>query len=164
MAEKDTEPFAFFSSLFYAIKDDTEKYIIDTSKSNKAIASSKLKSKAQAVLKRNLDSDASSLDMDSSSTERIVKELEEKAFKIGRTKSGARKRLKWSLEEDKLLAEMYLKYEGQRMLFVTISSYFEDRSNSDCKNRFKAIARTSNLKNHSYKQISEFILNRGDFK
>jgi hypothetical protein len=49
-----------------------------------------------------------------------VNELEQRAFKRGRTKSGARRRLKWTPDEDKLLAEMYLKHEGQRMSFVII--------------------------------------------
>ncbi len=64
LAETDAEPFVFFSSLFGAIKDDIEEYITDTSKSNKAIASSKLKSKAHAILKRNMDSDDSAIDLE----------------------------------------------------------------------------------------------------
>jgi len=158
LAETDTTPFAFFSSLFCAIKDDVADYITDSSRSNRAIASGKLKSKAQAAVKRNMDSDASSFDMDSSSAERIVKELEVRALKRGRTKSGARKRLRWTPQEDKLLAEMYLKYEGQKMLFVTISSYFEHRSNEDCLLRFKSVARSNGFKKYSYKQIAKFIL------
>jgi uncharacterized protein YbcV (DUF1398 family) len=160
LAEKDTEPFVFFSFLFDTIKDDIEEYVLYTSKSNIRIVSVKLKSKARAVLNRNIDSDGSSLDIDSSSAERIVQDLEQRAFKRGRTKSGARKHLRWTPEEDKLLAEMYLKHKGQRMLFVTISAYFEDRSNDDCSHRFKAIARTNSLKKYSYKQISEFILKK----
>ena len=158
LAEADAEPFAFFSTLFDAIKDDIEEYITDTSKSNKAVASGKLKSKAHAVLRRSMDSDDSDMVLDSSSAERIVNELEQRAFKRGRTKSGARRRLKWTPGEDKLLAEMYLKHEGQRMPFVIISTYFEDRSNNDCKDRLKAVARSNDLRNYSYKQISQFIL------
>jgi hypothetical protein len=158
LAETDAEPFAFFSTLFDAIKDDIEEYITDTSKSNKAVRSGKLKSKAHAVLRRSMDSEDSDLDLDSSSAERIVNELEQRAFKRGRTKSGARRRLKWTPDEDKLLAEMYLKHEGQRTSFVIISTYFEDRSNNDCKDRLKAVARSNNLRNYSYQQISQFIL------
>ncbi len=158
LSEKDTEPFIFFSFLFDAIKDEIEEYILDTSKSNTKIASGKLKSKAYAILKRTFDSDDSSLDIDSSSAERIVQHLEQRAFKRGRTKSGARKRLRWTPEEDKLLAEMYLKHKDEKLPFVTISAYFEDRSNNDCKDRLRAIARTNKLKNYSNEQISEFIL------
>jgi hypothetical protein len=107
-------------------------------------------------LKRNIESDDS--DIDSSSAERIVQELEERALKRGRTKSGARKRLRWTPEEDMLLAEMYIKHKDHRMPFVVISSYFEDRSNNDCRDRLKAIARSNNLRNYSYMQIAEFAL------
>jgi hypothetical protein len=156
LTETDSEPFGFFSSLFDTIKSDIKDYITDASRANSRIAASRLKSKARAVLKRNIESDDS--DIDSSSAERIVQELEERALKRGRTKSGARKRLRWTPEEDMLLAEMYIKHKDHRMPFVVISSYFEDRSNNDCRDRLKAIARSNNLRNYSYMQIAEFAL------
>jgi hypothetical protein len=159
LTEKDTEPFTFFSSLFAAIKNDIQEYTLDSSNANVKGVISRKKSKALAATKHFLESEDSSLDIDSSSAERIVAELEQRAFKRGRTKTGARKRLRWTLEEDKLLAELYLKYKDQKLPFVTISSYFEDRSNNDCNDRFRAVARTNKLKKHSYKQISEFLLN-----
>jgi hypothetical protein len=104
LAEKDTEPFAFYSSLFAAIKNDIQEYTLDGSNANIKSIISRKKSKAHAATKRFLESEDSSLDIDSSSAERIVVELEQRAFKRGRTKSGVRKRLRWTPEEDKLLA------------------------------------------------------------
>ncbi len=110
-------------------------------------------------MKRFHQSESSSEDMNSSSAERVVAELEQRAFKRGRTKTGSRKRLRWTPEEDKLLAEMYLKHKDQKLPFVAISAYFQDRSNTDCKNRLKAVARSNKLKNYSNEQVSNFILN-----
>jgi hypothetical protein len=159
-AETDTEPFAFYSSLMETIKSDVEEYALLSSKANPTLISSKKKAKARAAMKRFHDSDSNSSDIDSSSAERIVAELEQKALKRGKTRSGARKRLRWTVEEDKLLARMYLKYKNRKLPFVAISAYFEDRSNTDCKDRFKAVARSNKLENYSSEQISNFILSQ----
>jgi hypothetical protein len=157
-AEKDTVPFAFYSSLMESVKDEVKVYALNSEGSAAHILGKK-KAKALAAMKRFHESDSSSGDIDSSSAERIVAELEQKAFKRGRTGSGARKRLKWTPEEDMLLARMYLKYMDQNLPFVSISAHFEDRSNNDCNNRLKAISRSNKLENYSHKQICNFILN-----
>ena len=157
-AETDTKPFASYSCLMDIIKSDVKEYALLSSKGNPALLSSKKKAKAHAAMKRFHNSDNSESDMDSLSAERIVGELEERAFKRGKTKGGARKRLRWTPEEDKLLARMYLKHKDQKLPFVAISAYFEHRSNTDCKNRFKAVARSNKLENYSNEQISNFIL------
>jgi hypothetical protein len=159
-AEKDTVPFAFYSSLMESVKDEVKEYALN-SEGSAAVISGKKKAKALAAMKRFHESDSSSSgEIDSSSAERIVAELEQKAFKRGRTESGARKRLKWTPEEDLLLAGMYLKYMDQNLPFVSISAHFEDRSNNDCKDRLKAISRSNKLENYSHKQTCNFILNQ----
>jgi hypothetical protein len=158
-AGKDALPFAFYSSLMKSVKDNVKEYALNSDGSAAQILGKK-KAKALASMKHFHESDSSSSgDIDSSSAERIVAELDQKAFKRGRTGSGARKRLRWTPEEDMLLARMYLKYMDQNLPFVSVSAYFEDRSNNDCNNRLKAISRSNKLENYSHKQICNFVLN-----
>ena len=156
--KKDNLPFAFYSSLMDAIKDNVKEYVLDSSKVDYSyLVTGRSKAKARAATKHFHESESSS-DVDSSSAERIVAELEQRAFNRGRTESGSCKRLRWTLEEDKLLAQMYLKHKDQKLPFVAISSYFEDRSNNDCRDRFRSVARSNKLRNYSDEQVSEFIL------
>lgn len=158
LVKKDSLPFAFYSSLIDAIKDNVKEYVLDSSKVDYSyLVTGRSKAKARAATRHFHESESSS-DVDSSSAERIVAELEQRAFKRGRTESGSRKRLRWTLEEDKLLAQMYLKHKDQKLPFVAISSYFEDRSNNDCRDRFQSVARSNKLRNYSDEQVSEFIL------
>jgi hypothetical protein len=159
-AESDLVPFTFFSTLMHTIEDDIKKYALDSSRANHVLVKAKKKLKALAAVKRFHDSDNSSLEMDSSSAEQIVAELEQRAVKRGKTKKGTRKRLRWTPYEDQLLAKMYLKHKDHSLPFVAISAYFEDRSNTDCRDRFKAIARSNMLKELSYEQLSNFILSQ----
>jgi hypothetical protein len=159
-AENDHVPFAFFTSLMNAIRTDVQNYALDSSHSNNKLVAAKKKVKALSVLKRFHESDCSSDEIDSSSAERVVEELEQRAFKRGKTRSGARKRLRWTPEEDKLLAEMYLKHKDNKLPFVAVSAYFEHRSNYDCKDRFRSVARSNMLVSFSYEQISDFLLGK----
>ena len=160
-AESDIVPFAFFSTLMHNIEGDINTYALDSSRANHVLVKAKKKLKALAAVKHFHDSDNSSLEeMNSSSAEQIVAELEQRAVKRGKTKKGTRKRLRWTPYEDQLLAKMYLKHKDHSLPFVAISAYFEDRSNTDCKDRFKAIARSNMLKELSYEQLSNFILNQ----
>ena len=156
-AKLDEEPFEFFSSLSSNLTDEIFEVIQSSKKHRDSISRKKLKAKA---IKRKLDGseESSSSAVNSSSAERIIQELEEKAFKRGKTKAGSRKRLRWTDEEDRMLAEMYLKHQDHKLPFVTVSSYFEDRSNTDCCSRFKSISRTHKLHGYSHEQIAHFIL------
>jgi hypothetical protein len=159
-AKEDVEPFAFYSVLMNTIKDDIKVFALNDSNAHSNLVIARKKTKAQSAMKWFHASDCSSDEIDSSSAERIVAELEQRAFKRGRTKSGARKRLRWTLEEDTLLANMYLKHMDHIMPFVAVSAYFENRSNDDCKDRFRAVARSNKLQKFSYEQISKYILNQ----
>jgi hypothetical protein len=157
-AKRDEKPFAFYSTLMNAIKDDVKEFALNDSNVHSNLVTAKKKTKAQSAMKCFQLSDCSSDEIDSASAERIVAELEQRAFKRGRTKSGARKRLRWTSEEDALLARMYLKHKDNIMPFVAVSAYFKNRSNDDCKDRFRAIARSNKLEKFSYEQISNYIL------
>ena len=156
----DEEPFEFFSSLFEVLKDDILQ-VVESAK-DRGDSSTRRKLKAKAIKRQfeGSEKSSSSSEMGSSSVERIIQELDLKAFKRHKTKTGSRKRLRWTKEEDRLLAEMYLRHKDHKLHFVTISTYFEGRSNTDCSNRLKSISRTHKLHGHTNEQIAQFILKR----